>query len=36
MWVPAGVVYLLSAAALFLRWMSAMDSAVAREGGAVG
>jgi cytochrome c oxidase assembly factor CtaG len=36
MWVPAGVVYVLAAAVLFLRWMSEMDAAVAREGGAVG
>jgi cytochrome c oxidase assembly factor CtaG len=36
MWVPAGVVYVLTAAVLFLKWMSAMDSAVARKGGAVG
>jgi putative membrane protein len=36
MWVPAGVVYLLAAAVLFLRWMSELDAAVAREGSAVG
>jgi cytochrome c oxidase assembly factor CtaG len=36
MWVPAGVVYVLTAAVLFLRWMSVMDSPVTREGGAVG
>ncbi|MDP9233260.1 MAG: cytochrome c oxidase assembly protein [Actinomycetota bacterium] len=36
MWVPAGVVYVLAAAVLFLRWMSEMDAAVAREGGAAG
>jgi putative membrane protein len=36
MWVPAGVVYVLTAAVLFLKWMSEMDAAVAREGGAPG
>jgi cytochrome c oxidase assembly factor CtaG len=36
MWVPAGVVYVLAAAVLFLRWMSEMDAAVAREGGTAG
>jgi cytochrome c oxidase assembly factor CtaG len=36
MWVPAGVVYVLTAAVLFLKWMSEMDAAVAREGGAAG
>jgi putative membrane protein len=36
MWVPAGVVYVLTAAILFLRWMAAADAAVAREGGALG
>jgi cytochrome c oxidase assembly factor CtaG len=36
MWVPAGVVYLLTAAALFLRWMSGIDTSVTQKGGAVG
>jgi putative membrane protein len=36
MWVPAGVVYVLTAAVLFLKWMSQMDAAVAGEGGAAG
>ncbi|MDP9225124.1 MAG: cytochrome c oxidase assembly protein [Actinomycetota bacterium] len=36
MWVPAGVVYVLAAAVLFLRWMSKMDAAVAGEGSVVG
>ena len=36
MWVPAGVIYVLTAAVLFLRWMSAMDTSVSREGSAVG
>jgi cytochrome c oxidase assembly factor CtaG len=36
MWVPAGLVYVLTAAVLFLKWMSEMDAAVAREGGAAG
>jgi putative membrane protein len=36
MWVPAGVIYVLAAAVLFLRWMSEMDAAIAREGSAVG
>jgi putative membrane protein len=36
MWVPAGVVYVLTAAVLFLRWMAAADAALAREGGALG
>jgi putative membrane protein len=36
MWVPAGVVYVLAAALLFLRWMSDTDTAMARESSAVG
>jgi cytochrome c oxidase assembly factor CtaG len=36
MWVPAGVVYLLTAAVLFLRWMSGIDTPVTQKGGAVG
>jgi cytochrome c oxidase assembly factor CtaG len=36
MWVPAGAVYVLTAAVLFLRWLSGMDAAIAREGGAAG
>lgn len=36
MWVPAGVFYVLTAAVLFLRWMSHMDAATARGEGVAG